>query len=269
MDLFSQNELLVMAVIVGMLLFVLVILALLDVRDYFNGKKKRVVEVQEMEEECVKTTLEEVSSTKIVPEDSMTYLLEEEILEFSEPVIVKKEENQEIEQTLSYQEITLTKEEAQMELKKIEAELTRMEELDPFEDTVTNFELEQEENAIISLDELTRLGDTLYDNNVVLQYDDGDEPITIDEVISKFSNPIDEEKIEESFQEPAKEEVNKVPIYEEEKPIPFISSLYGFEKSPSEMEFENTANFEKLEREISKNNEFLERLKEIHNSQES
>lgn len=71
---------------------------------------------------------------------------------------------------------------------------------------LTDYEKEQEENAIISYDELIKISDKLYDQNEDVQYDDGDEPITIDEVIKRFAN--------------------------------------------NEMVFENTANLDKLNREI-------------------
>ena len=85
------------------------------------------------------------------------------------------------------------------------------------EDTVTNFELEQERTAIISYDELVKLGDTLYTTNEITQYDDGDEPITIDEVIKKFAN--------------------------------------------NDMVFENTANYEKLDKSMDKETKLIESYK--------
>ena len=42
--------------------------------------------------------------------------------------------------------------------------------------------------------------------------------------------------------------------------MPFISSIYGFEND--EMSFENTANYEKMDR--AKTNEFMRRLKEMN-----
>ena len=53
------------------------------------------------------------------------------------------------------------------------------------------FEIEQEECAIISLDELSKISNNLYDSNEFMQYDDGNEPITIDEVINNYYSNID------------------------------------------------------------------------------
>ena len=102
------------------------------------------------------------------------------------------------------------KKKAQEELARLEQELQKEED---FSNTITNFELEQEESAIISYDELIKISDRLYDQNEIVQYDDGDEPITIDEVIKRFSN--------------------------------------------SEMVFENTANYEKLNKELEKQEQNL------------
>ena len=64
-----------------------------------------------------------------------------------------------------------------------------------YEDTITNFELEQEENAIISLDELSKISDRIYDENEPVQYDDTDAPISIDEIMNKF-NDVKEPEVE-------------------------------------------------------------------------
>ena len=52
------------------------------------------------------------------------------------------------------------------------------------------------------------------------------------------------------------------------KSSPIISPVYGIEKkeedlSPTELELENTANYEKLDEEIKKTNEFLMTLREL------
>ena len=51
------------------------------------------------------------------------------------------------------------------------------------------------------------------------------------------------------------------------KPSPVISPIYGIEKekalSQTSIELENTANYEKLDEEIRKTNEFLSKLREL------
>lgn len=145
-------------------------------------------------------------------------------------------------------------------------ELSKVEETmvseDEIEKKALSFEEEQERTAIISLDELMQKSDDLYNENEVVQYDDGNEPISIDEIINMYNK---EEKeinipevqaiVEEKNEEPVME---KKELYTKKEEIPFISSVYGIEKN--EMSFENTATYEKLDRE--KTNEFMRELKE-------
>ena len=61
------------------------------------------------------------------------------------------------------------------------------------------------------------------------------------------------------------EQASLKPVYQAFKASPFISPIFGLEKAQSvnEMELENTANYEKLDEEIKKTNEFLMTLKEL------
>ena len=51
------------------------------------------------------------------------------------------------------------------------------------------------------------------------------------------------------------------------KNSPIISPVFGIEKK-SELELENTANFEKFDKELNRNNEFLMTFKELQNKLE-
>jgi hypothetical protein len=53
----------------------------------------------------------------------------------------------------------------------------------------------------------------------------------------------------------------KVP-YSKKETIPFVSSVYGIEKDNNALEFENTATYEKLDRQ--KYNDFVAQLKEMN-----
>ena len=125
---------------------------------------------------------------------------------------------------------------------------------DPFEDTITNFEIEQEENAIISLDELTKISNNLYDSNEYVQYDDGNEPITIDEVINKYNYNLQTEV----------DNTNNVLV---NNVMDDIVPKTRMERLEYEMAFENTANFDKLDMEMRRTNDFLNSLKEVHEKQ--
>ena len=144
------------------------------------------------------------------------------------------------------------KEEAIRELERVTLELEMVDNKDPFEDTITNFEIEQEENAIISLDELSKISNNLYDSNEIVQYDDGNEPITIDEVINKYNNNLQTEV----------DNTNNVLVNNVMNDI--VMPKTRVERLEYEMAFENTANYDKLDIEMRQTNDFLNSLKEVH-----
>lgn len=186
----------------------------------------------------------------------------DELLETTETNTVDQTEEQ-----IKYVDETLEKTQAQLELQRLTEELKKQEE-QPTNIELTNFEQEQEESAIISLDELMKKADTLYEQNEVVQYEDeGNEPINLAEL---------EERIKE--QEKSKEVIklddfNTVINTEEKetpkkfKSSPVLSPVYGNieQEIPKEtsLELENTANYDKLDEEIRKTNEFLQILKEL------
>ena len=159
--------------------------------------------------------------------------------------------------------------------------------------TLTNFEEDQEQNAIISLDELLKKGKTITQDEIIKHEDDGNEPITLQELEAKWKKDKevvalknDDEDIE--VLETKKEEVPfsyedikvevpkvKIPTMDElfsksktpYKPTPVISPIFGIEEdklsSDNSLKLENTANYDKLDAEIRKTNEFLSKLKEL------
>ena len=180
---------------------------------------------------------------------------------------IKPEINPIIEES---EEIFIPKVEAKEEKKVLDA----FEEFEEIEnnlpnnkDDITNFEAEQERTAIISLDELLKRSDELYNGNEVVQYDDGNEPISIDEVIKMFkrdddkSEAVEVKELPEVFQEVVQEKEQKE-LYSKKETIPFISSIYGIEKENNALEFENTATYEKLDRE--QYDDFVTQLKEMN-----
>lgn len=244
-----------MALVVGVLLIIIGYLTILDIKDYLKNRKKDVVLENFEEKEDNIVILQP-------PVDSMTAVLEEiEVLDFDEPVLIKKEEKEislfEEEEEISFVQLTKEekKEEAKRELERISIELETIENKDPFEDTITNFEIEQEENAIISLDELSKISNNLYDSNEFVQYDDGNEPITIDEVINKFNNNLQNEV----------DNTNNVLVNNVMDDV--IMPKTRMDRHSYEMSFENTANYDKLDMEMRKTNDFLNSLKEMHEKQ--
>lgn len=238
--------------------------------------------------------------------------------EISEPIIIvdNKENKEDIIDTLTvdvtpvvstvkeekkdivYAPIELNQEEAKEELERltkeleIRAEIEKQKALDKSnnikdeEPELTRFEIEQEENAIISLDELMEKANDIYQNNEVVQYEDeGNEPITLDDLRARWEE--EQAKINAVTKEEEVKEETVVEIKPEEKEVkqvvfptmeriskfensPIISPVYGIERkddddiiSSTELELENTADYEKFDEEIRKTNEFIATLKEL------
>lgn len=235
---------------------------------------------------------------------------------------------------LQYTTIEPNPEQAREELKKLAEEL-EVEEQQIAENPqtiITNYEEQQESNAIISLEELVRKSKEMYANNELNQYkDEGNEPISLtdlevakeennkpyynepfiianavsdmEKLINKpvqieqlqmddfdtvNSNPVVESVTPTIAQEPtiitnsstsvevmnnnettpqqvqAKPKVEDLYQVSAFKKSPVISPIYGIERSEDDyLELENTANYDKLDEEIRKTNEFLMTLKEL------
>ena len=163
---------------------------------------------------------------------------------------------------------------------------------------LTDYEQEQEENAIISLEELTKKSKEIYESNEINQYkDEGNEPISLKDLEVRMNKQL--QTIAENFEinkvveNPTKEEISEmledsipVPIKPKEtktmkmddfntiktskyRPTPVISPIFGIEKNyKKDLELENTANYDKLDAEIKKTNEFMMTLKELQQHQE-
>ncbi|MBP5684625.1 MAG: hypothetical protein J6X02_05160 [Bacilli bacterium] len=197
---FTTSEIILLILVVSVILIVFVVLTVMDIKDYLRSKNKIVTVTTKVKEEIkdedilyidskpeyeVNTKNVEyinVEEPKAILEESEIIFEEEKDLdpffEEEEVIIPTKDE-------IIYKDV-MTKEEARAELEKVEERLEKEKEIS-LQDTITNFEMEQEENAIISLDELMKVSDKLYESNEPVQYDDGDEPITIAEVIKKYN----------------------------------------------------------------------------------
>lgn len=202
-----------------------------------------------------------------------------------EPVELKVEDT-----TIKYKDEVYTKTEAKKELERLTEELRKAEndETAAKENIqLTKFEEEQEENAIISLEELLEKGKSATLSEEIAKYEDeGDEPISIAELEARYKENKDKD-VEVLEIEPKEEEkkaqpkvsiddflgVKAKPVTEFSKPSgtykpsPIISPIYGIEKEPlaekTNLSLEDTATYEKLDEEIRKTNEFLSKLREL------
>ena len=252
----------------------------------------KVEQQEEVEEELQYTTIEPDQRTAKLELQKMKEELEKlkmaEEVEPEEVVeeIKEEETNEVVEQVDTTEDKVVPVETLEEESQEVEAENINL----------NNYEEEQEEAAIISLDELIKKSKELYENNELAQYEDeGTEPISLQEleekkvvrseewydepfIISEVVPEEEQEEVVEIKQEKlVLDDFNSVRIDEvkdtkkEEtkfKNSPIISPIFGIEKqieelSPAEMELENTANYEKLDEEIRKTNEFLMTLREL------
>lgn len=263
--------------------------------------------------------VEKVGETPLVIEemDIVTEVDEKQNASILEkPVIVEnievKEEKKETEE-LQYTSIEPDQATAKLELEKLTEELRKQEAEPEIENiALTNYEEEQEENAIISLEELVKKSKEMYAANELTQYaDEGNEPISLQDLERKMgeakipsydepfiiANVVPEEELTQDMEEVSTtndtsvtlQDFNSVELQKEETvkvsenvnntlPVtdinnrkfqssPIISPIYGIERptttSSNELELENTANYEKLDEEIKKTNEFLMTLREL------
>ena len=234
---------------------------------------ENVYEEDSLDDEDIKKIVQEIS-TEVIQEIT-TEAIKEKVIE-EEPIEL-------LDDGLEYTSIEPDVNVAKEELHKITEELKIQEE--KVENVVensalTDYELEQEETAIISLEELVKKSKEMYEANELTQYEDeGNEPISIGEleVISgreaapitssfEISTVVGEEEPEKVVLDDFS---NVLPSKDVKrfKNSPIISPVYGIEKQDVEvndtLELENTANYEKLDQEIKKTNEFLMTLKEL------
>lgn len=243
MNLFTDYELFLMFSILGGLLLLVFIFVIVDI--ILNRKDKLnndVLEKDNIVENKIDDKIDNILETKEELKDinviNNNIELDDEIEEL-DLNIIKIEPSSTLD----------SKEKAKIELLKIEEELEHEVSL---EDTITNLEIIEESNAIISYQEL--LSNT---NNLSILSDDGDEPITISEVFERFN---------ENNKEDISSELDNISELTQGTflPSPYISPVNGIEyESLSEIQLENTANLEKLEKEIRKTNEFLNILNEL------
>jgi len=136
-------------------------------------------------------------------------------------------------------------------------------------DEVNKFESDQEEHAIISVEELTKASMEITDEEIEAYEDDGNEPISIKELEEMYKpavEPVTEQKEEKitlpDFDIKVKPAID---VYEDKnfKNTPVISPVFGLSPSESNVSLEHTANLDKLNDEIKKTNEFLSMIKEL------
>lgn len=146
------------------------------------------------------------------------------------------------------------------------------------EEAVSAFESAQEENAIISVEELAKASMEITDEEIAAYEDDGNEPISIKELEALYQSAM--EPITEIKEELKEEKITFPELNMKVKPAneaydgksfknaPVISPVYGLKPTEDSIMLEQTANLDKLNEEIKKTNEFLSALKELRKNLE-
>ena len=274
MEMFSQNEIILMICVVSALLICIIVLTILDIREYLKEKKGLINEEITFGEEFSEKEEIAVPTEVVIEEEKQDEVFVNTVStnDNSDLFIEEMEDEKFDVQEVSAPSIEADIVPAVVETKKEKKRLEILEDINEIEDNlpnkkddITNFEMEQERTAIISLDELMQKSNELYDSNEFVQYDDGNEPISIDEVIKMFKNdeveeaPVTIKEVPEVMKNIVEE--TKEP-YSKKETIPFISSVYGIEKENNALEFENTATYEKLDRQNY--NDFVAKLREMN-----
>ena len=252
--LFTTVELILLILIVTIILIIFILLTLNEIRDYRVSKRKYLITDDDKDEVVNKKIVRKEpivlngieDKVKIKTNEKENIILDEEEVVLPKPVkssIIIEEEEEYYDPFFDEEDIDLTQKIDKVDIKDelhindvinekdikedivkvqdvIELENKKVKDhIDNYEDTITSFEMEQEENAIISLDELSKVSDRLYGENEPVQYDDTDAPITIDEIMKKFNDikEVKEEPIVITTKDVVKEDDLDTFVEEEEE----------------------------------------------------
>ncbi len=253
--------------------------------------------LQELKEDEVKH--EEIKVEEVQEEIKVEETIEEPVVEVQPVVVEETKPDLEITAkiaTITDNEVTYTSNEPSVEDAREEiARITEMleqealKEDETIETTNQAYEEEQEKNAIISMEEFLERTKELEINKQRLEIEDATAPISLAEIGQTEVKEVQESALTEAIaqvtNEPvimtAQEEIKIEDMKQDEsitenierdkkvfetkfKSSPIISPIYGVEnKTKESLQLENTANYDKLDAEIKKTNEFLTRLKEL------
>jgi len=201
------------------------------------------------EQEEIKRKAEELKVVPVV--DKPLPILDEPVKEIERVTITLEEEQNEVVPIKIIDELNI---------KELEEKPSKVENL------IQSLYNDEEESAIISIAELKEASVNAYSDEQMAKYDDeGNEPISLQEV-EMLANTMKLKPIELREFELTSEPV--APISEPQKTsfanTPNISPIFGTtNKVENRITIEQTANYDKLNEEIKKTNEFLVTLKEL------
>lgn len=243
----------------------------IDKEENINIKKDDNITYVEEDDELEKTAAklelaklkerlekEETEKKKLLEINLALVTNKEKELEKKNESSVKAEEvvNNAKEENVAVTTLEATKEDKQ--------EVEILDEEDDYVDRNSLYEELEEENAIISYDELRKSASFGYTDEEMDKYvDEKDAIISIEELekLYKESNEMEEEI--PVFDIKRVEDLPEISDEKKFQSTPFISPVYGIGVTEESIQLEQTANLEKLNEEIRKTNEFLKTLKEL------
>ena len=197
LDLALSTDMIIIYVLIFFMTVLLIIIFSIDAKNKKKDLSEGIViegtvpleeyKVANHLQEKVEQKIKELEEQQVKEEEIPFEEIKEEIKVSEE----KTDEVQEVEDSGIQYEKEKTEEEVQEEAKEKLNEVALSLIDDPEDDVVklTNFEIEQEESAIISYNELVKVSDDLYEKNEETQYaDEGNEPITLDQLRLKFED---------------------------------------------------------------------------------
>ena len=288
----TSTEVVIVYIVAGALIALCLLIYAIDrgkekrkKRHNTNELNKLVDQVQErlQEEKKVKEVVE-VAPIKVKEESVEPKYMEEIIPTPTTDVkeMTYNELKEDVEELEYYDRTEPNREEALSELARITRELEEQANEEKVQEDLRRIEDAREKEAIISYDELLRKTANMNiiddEENAVISINElnhkEEDPVKseLTEVIAQTTGdePVILQSIEETDISNIKEDVSITSTLNNEstkfKRSPIISPIYGIEKNPKiekQMEFENTANYEKLDAEIKKTNEFLSTIREL------
>lgn len=230
---------------------------------------------QEIEDDIIDISDTQIISVKDINKSLVQKTEKLKYREVPEKQPVKKKEEEHLEEL---KEEELSKTQAQISLEALHKELEKA--IANERNNIDNLEQLEEDEAIISYDQLVKVSDKIYEENDNSEYlDESDYPITIGELRKKFQQEMTEVKNDNTeitkvqLQEFVDEkEINQLASSKQSSPIresffrttPIISPVYGIQSSridDTELLSDNNDNLDDINSETA--SELLNRLKEF------
>lgn len=268
------------ALIVGLMMAIVVLLAIIMVLDVKARRAEIDNDLLDINIEPKEDYNSEVTEIKYVPEDAelektqakieLENLKQELMKEEAAKQVIQQEPVNVVNEEVHTEEVAPALEPIKNDVFEIKEEVPV--ELEDIDEQVDRFEDEQESSAIISVEELQKRASELHDSEEVMKHEDeGNEPISLEELEALYKKAEVVEVKEEPLKEvtmPTEFKLDNSFNQNHFTSSPIISPVYGIDDGPRDNSLDNinleqTANLDKLNEELKKVNEFLAVLKDL------